>query len=139
MNTKPKYSHRDNYSHLTSSIIPLTFLCWQNTMSFKCLILSRRSTASLCSTLDLKMTSDHLFSQINSALWCLYYASAKTKLFFLSHKNIFLTLKISCRQNNLQSRCTYNLLLQFITRSAHKKKLEFKIQLRKLHPLIRTV
>ena len=48
---------------LTSSIIPLTFLCWQNTMSFKCLILSRRSPASSCSSLDLNTSSDRLVPQ----------------------------------------------------------------------------
>lgn len=31
----------------------LTFLCWQNTMSFKCLILSRRSAVSDRSSWDL--------------------------------------------------------------------------------------
>lgn len=43
---------------LTSSIMALTFLCWQNTMSFKCLILSRRLAVSVCRSLDLKQPGD---------------------------------------------------------------------------------
>lgn len=62
----------------TSSIIPLTFLCWQNTMSFKCLILSRRSTASSCSCLDflaaaasvLSVSSNNLSRCSHSCSFC---------------------------------------------------------------------
>lgn len=63
------FAHRHIKTLLTSSIIPLTFLCWQNTMSFKCLILSRSSILSDCSSLDLNRISNQSNPHIDTSHW----------------------------------------------------------------------